>query len=210
MQHIPLQTVKTWDRFYRSNFINSLTGFKAVSLIGTVNKAAQPNLAIFSSIVHLGSDPALVGYINRPLAAAPNTIENIKATNVYTINHIHPGILSQAHQTSAKYQAGVSEFTEAGLTPVYKQNIIAPFVQESMVQYSLQLVEVVPVKHNNTFLVIGSIQHVFLAEGIVEADGFIAIDETGSIASLGSDGYYLPQKIARYKYAKPGVAPQIL
>jgi flavin reductase (DIM6/NTAB) family NADH-FMN oxidoreductase RutF len=103
MQGINISTIKTWERFYRANFINSLTGFKSVSLIGSINTQGQPNLAIFSSIVHLGADPALVGFINRPLAAAPHTIGNIQATKSYTINHVHAGIIQQAHQTSAKY-----------------------------------------------------------------------------------------------------------
>src|ERR1700712_843013 len=128
MQHFNCNTIKSWERFYRANFINSLTGFKPVSLIGTANKDGVTNLAIFSSIVHLGSDPALIGYINRPLASAPHTIDNIKATGVYTINHILPSFVEKAHQTSAKYETGISEFDAVGLTPVFKEGVIAPFV----------------------------------------------------------------------------------
>ena len=80
--------IESWERFYRANFINTLTGFKSVNLIGTVNELGQTNLAIFSSIVHIGSNPPLVGYINRPVNAAQHTLANIQATGVYTINHI--------------------------------------------------------------------------------------------------------------------------
>ncbi len=37
--------IQCWDRFYRANFINSLTGFKSVSLIGAADKAGQTNLS---------------------------------------------------------------------------------------------------------------------------------------------------------------------
>ena len=94
-----------WDRFYRANFLNSLSGFKSASLIGTISESGIPNLAIFSNIVHLGADPALIGFVNRPLAAAPDTIANIQATGVYTINHIQEAFYQKAHQTSAKYPA---------------------------------------------------------------------------------------------------------
>ena len=103
-----ISDIASWERFYRANFINSLTGFKSVNLIGTVNELGQTNLGIFSSIVHIGSNPPLVGYINRPVKAAPHTLANINATKVYTINHIHPSFVQQAHQTSAKYEAGIS------------------------------------------------------------------------------------------------------
>jgi len=205
MQIISSATIKTWERFYRANFINSLTGFKSVNLIGTINNNGQTNLGVFSSIVHLGSDPALIGYINRPLSAAPHTFANIEATGVYTINHIHPSFQEQAHQTSAKYPKEVSEFTAVGLTPEFLGDIAAPFGKESKVKYSLLLKEIIPIKWNNTFLVIGEVQQVKLEEDILLQDGFLALDQAGSLSSNGIDSYYSTQLIDRYKYAKPGV-----
>lgn len=205
MQIISSTTIQAWERFYRANFINSLTGFKSVSLIGTVNEKGQTNLGIFSSIVHIGSDPALVGYINRPIKAAPHTLANIQSTKVYTINHIHPSFLEKAHQTSAKYPAEVSEFDEVGLTPEFLENIGAPFVKESKVKYGLTLEEVIPIKQNDTFLVIGRIQQVKLEETILSPDGFLELDKVSSLCSNGIDGYYATQPIDRYEYAKPGL-----
>ncbi len=203
MQHISISTIKTWERFYRANFINCLTGFKAVSLIATVNDEGQPNLAVFSSVVHLGSDPALIGFINRPLAAAPHTIDNIQSTGVYTINHIHPAIAAKAHQSSAKYDVGVNEFKEVGLTEMFINSVKAPFVEESRVKYALQLVEIVPITHNNTFLVIGTVTDVIIDSNLVQPDGFLTLEEAESLASLGVDAYYTNQKLARFGYAKP-------
>ena len=200
--------ITSWERFYRANFINSLTGFKSVSLIGTINAACQPNLAIFSSIVHIGSDPALIGYINRPLLAAPHTIANIKSTGTYTINHIHPSFLPQAHQTSAKYEAGVSEFDEVGLTPEYFSDIEAPFVKESSIKYALALQEIIPIAANATFLVIGKVIAIHIDKDIVSADGFLHLDKAASVCSNGIDRYYKTELITRLAYAKPGIEPQ--
>ncbi len=205
MNHYTIADIKSWERFYRGNFINSLSGFKSVSLIGTCNEAGQPNLAIFSNIMHLGADPALIGFINRPIEAAPHTITNIKATGQYTINHIQQSFVKQAHQTSAKYLSTQNEFEETNLTAVFKNGCIAPFVAESNIQYALEVVEIVPIKHNNTFLVIGSIKDVYLPAAIVEPDGFVAIDKAGSMASLGIDSYYTCKPFVRYDYAKVGI-----
>jgi flavin reductase (DIM6/NTAB) family NADH-FMN oxidoreductase RutF len=205
MHVIPSTTIKSWERFYRANFINSLTGFKSVNLIGTVNAAGQTNLGVFSSIVHIGSDPALVGYINRPALAAPHTIANIQSTGVYTINHIHPSFVEQAHQTSAKYPDDVSEFDEVGLTPEFMEGVQAPFVRESRVKYALELKEIIPITLNNTFLVIGEIQHVKMEDDILSEDGFLFLDRAASLCSNGIDGYYSTQLIDRYQYAKPGL-----
>ncbi len=200
--------IESWERFYRANFINSLTGFKSANLIGTVNELGQTNLGIFSSIVHIGSNPPLVGYINRPVKAAPHTLANIEATGVYTINHIHPSFVQQAHQTSAKYETGISEFGEVGLTPEFQENISAPFVKESRIKYALSLQQIIPIELNDTFLVIGKIISIQIDNDIVSEDGFLHLDKAASICSNGIDGYYTTELIKRYSYAKPGIQPQ--
>ena len=195
---------QSWERFYRANFINSLTGFKSASLIGTINAQGVPNLAMFSSMVHIGSDPALIGYINRPIAAAPHTLANVKANGLYTVNHIHPSFVDKAHQTSAKYPDEVNEFSEVGLTEEYLEGINVPFVKESAIKYLLSLKEVVPITLNDTFLVIGQLKQVLIDPSLQPtADGFLELDQIGSICSNGLDAYYKTTLIDRYAYAKP-------
>ena len=209
MQHISIDTIKTWERFYRANFINCLSGFKSASLIGTVNADGQPNLAVFSSIVHLGSDPALIGFINRPLAAAPHTINNIEATGVYTINHIHPSFVDKAHQSSAKYPAEINEFEAVNLNAQFIDKIKAPFVGESFIKYALELSEIVPIKQNNTFLVIGAVTDVIIDTKIIGDDGFISIENMGSMSCIGTDAYYTAERFARYGYARSVVINEV-
>jgi len=147
----------------------------------------------------------LVGFINRPVEATQHTLSNIENTGSYTINHIQPSFLDKAHQTSAKYGEGINEFDEVGLTPAFDENIKAPFVKESSVKYALKLSEIIPIKLNNTFLVIGEVIHIMLADDIILSDGFLSLDKSGSVSSNGIDGYYSTQLIGRFKYAKPNV-----
>jgi len=209
MQQFTPAEWQSWERFYRANFINSLTGFKSASLIGTINSQGVPNLGIFSSIVHIGSDPALIGFINRPIAAAPHTLANIKANGFYTVNHIHASFLAQAHQTSAKYPDEVNEFTEVGLTEEYLEGVKVPFVKESPIKYLLSLKEIIPITLNATFLVIGQLEQVLIEQSLQPTiDGFLHLDQAGSICSNGLDAYYNTELIDRYDYAKPGIPVQ--
>ena len=208
MLHLPTEIIQSWTRFYRGNFVNCLSGFKSASLIGTINKEGDTNLAIFSNIVHLGADPALIGFINRPKEAAPHTIANIETTGWYTINHIHSEIIEQAHQTSAKYEEGDSEFSAVGLTPEWQKDIPVPYVKESLIKYALQLVEIVPIKHNNTFLIIGALKEAWIDDSVLDDDGFLSLERANSITSLGVDGYYETKRVARFAYAKPDIAPR--
>jgi len=201
-KHFSISELQTWDRFTRANFINSLSGFKSLSLIGTVNGAGVSNLAVFSNIVHLGADPALIGFINRPLSAAPHTIQNIQETGVYTVNLVTESMYKQAHQTSAKYPDGVSEFEMTGLTEEFRDGCNAPFVAESPVQYVLKLEQVIPIELNNTFFVIGSLQSMYFPEELMEEDGFLDLAKSGILTSLGTSAYYKTTKIDNLPYAK--------
>jgi flavin reductase (DIM6/NTAB) family NADH-FMN oxidoreductase RutF len=205
MQHYSIDEIHTWDRFYRSNFINCLSGFKSVTLIGTIGTNKIANLGVFSNLVHLGADPALIGFINRPREAAPHTIANIEATGAYTMNHIHPSFIQQAHQASAKYVTAESEFDATGLGIEWKENCAAPFVAESKIKYVMELVEIIPIRHNGTFFIIGKVLDVYIEENILTSDGYLHLEEAGSVCSLGTDGYYTTDFLGRFAYAKPGI-----
>lgn len=203
MRHFTLEELQTWDRFTRANFMNSMSGFKSASLVATVNEEGIPNLAIFSNLVHLGADPALIGMVNRPREAAPHTLANIEATGVYTINLFTDEQIKAAHQTSANYAAGVSEFEATGLTPEWHAASKAPFVKESPVKYALTLKEILPIQWNRTFFIIGEVRHVMADETLLQPDGFLALEQAGIVTSLGIDAYYTTQLQERLPYAKP-------
>ncbi len=203
MSLITVETIQRWDRFYRGNFINSLSGYKPVSLIGTINEKGTTNVGLFSNIVHIGADPALIGFINRPRQAAPHTIANIEANGWFTINHIHPGIVTKAHQCSAKYPEEVSEFLATELTTQFIDPCKAPFVSESKIKYALQLQEIIPISVNQTFLVIGAVRFVQLEDGLVQEDGSIDLTNAQSMCSSGLHRYYEPHFHSHFDYAKP-------
>ena len=197
-----------WERFYRANFLNSMSGFKPLNLIATVDEQGVSNLGLFSNIVHLGADPALVGFVNRPREAAPHTLGNIERSGFYTINHVHPEILARAHQCSAKYPDGVSEYAETGLTEEWVDGLPVPYVRESLIRYALELVQVNPIPMNGTFFVIGRVLQAQLDPSLVSADGFIDISRADSLVSTGLDAYGRVSALARYRYAKPDKASE--
>lgn len=195
--------IHNFEQRYRATFINSLAGFKNASLIGTVNKEGQTNLAIFNSIFHLGANPALFGFVVRPNSVERHTLDNILSMGVFTVNHVSEEIYRQAHQTSARYAAAQSEFDATGLTCEYRSGFAAPFVVESRLQIGAALVRQMPVEENGTFIIVASIQCVYLPDDCMAADGYIDLEQAGSIACVGLDSYHKTTRIARLAYAKP-------
>ncbi len=203
--HFSEDNILTMETRKRAAFMNSLSGFKSASLIGTIDNDNNTNLAIFSSVIHLGSNPALVGFINRPDSVDRHTFENILATNCFTINHINKSIYKQAHQTSARYPKDVSEFDATGLTTEYIKDFKAPFVKESHIKYGLEFIEKHELKINGTILVIGKVIEVILPESCLLSDGAIDIEMAETIAISGLDSYHTTEKIAKLSYAKPDI-----
>jgi flavin reductase (DIM6/NTAB) family NADH-FMN oxidoreductase RutF len=192
---------------YRANLINSLSGFKSANLIGTCNSQGQTNLAIFSSVVHIGASPALVGFIMRPNNVSRHTLENIQQTKQYTINQVSENFYRAAHQTSARYLTQQSEFEHTGLSTTFLKGIAAPFVKESRLKYALTLQEIMPIPLNNTQLVIGEITDIICDEQFIKNDGYIDIESLNTVCISGLDGYHASKKLSRLSYAKPDSFP---
>ena len=187
----------------RAQLINSISGFRSVALIGTIDTQGQTNLAIFNSIVHIGSNPPLLGFIMRPDSVERHTLSNIMETGCYTINHINSSMYEKAHQTSARYPKNVSEFDAAQLTPQFKDGFMAPFVKESHIQIGMEFKERIEISINQTSMIIGEIKFVHYPANCLLEDGFIDIEKAGTITSAGLDSYHTTQLLQRLQYAKP-------
>jgi len=191
------------EQRYRAMFINSLSGYKSANLIGTIDGQGMTNLAIMSSAFHLGAQPPLMGLIVRPDVAERHTLDNIRSTGVYTINHVNQKIYRQAHQTSARYPKSISEFDAVGLTVEYRHNFTAPFVKESSISMGLELRQEQLMEINGTHLLIGEIVAVKVPDDTVSDDGFIDVAKADTLAIGGLDGYFSAQLQERLAYAKP-------
>lgn len=190
------------EQRFRTQFINSITGFKSLNLVGTINKHGMTNLAVFSQVVHLGANPSLIGIIVRPDSVPRHTLANIAETGCFTLNHVLESFIRQAHQTSARYPEEVSEFTATGLNPLFSEVIEAPYVAESNIRIGLQWRETIPIPLNGTLLVIGEVVEVFLPGDCLGADGYVDLNEAGTITVAGLDAYHRTEKIVRLPYAK--------
>lgn len=205
--HFDDDAIKAMDKRYRANFINSVTGYKSANLIGTISGNNDENLAIFSSVTHIGSNPAMLGFISRPTTVPRHTHTNIKQTKIFTVNHINTEIISQSHQTAAAYEENVSEFEATGLQTEYLNNWKAPFVKEAHIKIACEYVNEYEIKENGTILIIGAIKEIFVPGDCIHEDGWINLESSMGVTINGIDGYAATTLIDRFSYAKPDKAP---
>ena len=204
MIHYSRTDIDQMDKIFRLNLINSCTGFKSANLLGTKSLNGVSNVAVFSSITHLGSSPPLIGFILRPTTVPRDTYRNIKDTGVFTANHIHSDIIEDAHHTSAKYPDEVSEFTKTGLEEEFLGDFPAPFVKGAKIRLGCRFLNEYEIKENNTLLLVSAIEHVFIADlEIQQEDGWLKLENANTVAINGLDGYATTKLLDRFEYARP-------
>ena len=197
--------IENLEQQYRTAFINSLAGFRQAVLVGTKSVGGFTNLAIFNSLIHLGANPALFGLINRPDSVQRDTLQNILETKEYTLNYIQSAEYEKAHQTSARYESGISEFEKVGFNEMYHPSCSAPFVANAVVKIAMKLEDIIPIPLNGTILIIGSVMQVDIDASMVGPDGFVALSEADVLISQGLDAYFVSKAIGRLPYAKPSI-----
>jgi flavin reductase (DIM6/NTAB) family NADH-FMN oxidoreductase RutF len=199
--HLTNQNIKETDRIKRLNLINAITGIKPANMIGTISKDQKTNLAIVSSVIHIGSDPALLGFISRTFGASRrHTYENVQDMKVFTINQVHSEITTKAHYTSVKFEKGISEFDRCHLTEEYIDGFKAPFVKESRVKIGLAWVETIPIRKNDTALLIGEVEHLVIPDEALDDAGEIDLEYLDGTGVSGLNTYYRLQKSITLPY----------
>ncbi|MDB9964394.1 flavin reductase family protein [Vicingaceae bacterium] len=206
MKTFSKEEIQSTDKIFRLNLVNSVSGYKSANLIGTKGKHGE-NLAIFSSVVHLGANPALLGFIMRPASVPRNTLTNMKQTRSFTINSISEEIIEKAHYTSANFEVGISEFSECKLTPEYFGDCQSPFIQESKLKMAMKLEQIIDIELNDTMLIIGSIENIYVDEAALTDNGQLDLNALSTVAISGLNRYHRVQEIANFPYARATKLP---
>jgi flavin reductase (DIM6/NTAB) family NADH-FMN oxidoreductase RutF len=207
--HYKKSEIKDLNRIIRLKLMNSITGIKSANLIGTISEKGCTNLAIFSSVVHLGSNPALIGFVMRPNEDVKrDTLDNILETKQFTINHVNSNFVEKAHYTSLNFNQDQSEFDYCNLESFYIDNYLPPFVKESKVKIGLKLHEIIPIKSNGCKFIIGEVEHILIDDSIdFITEGSINLKDSNSVGVGGLNSYYTMNKIAEFPFPRLSTTP---
>ena len=203
MVHFSKKDIEGLEKIYRLNLINSCTGYKSANLLGSIDNDGNTNLAIFSSITHLGSDPAMIGFVLRPRTVPRNTYNNMFNNKFFTVNHVNTNDIEDAHHTSAKYPKEISEFEKTKFEPEFIDGFISPFVKSSKIKFGCKYLNEYDIKENNTIMVVASIECLYVDNEALQEDGWIRLDKAGTVTINGLDGYAKTTLLNRFKYARP-------
>jgi len=203
MRKITKEDLSQMSKVPRLNLVNCVTGYKSANLIGTVSTDGVLNVAIFSSVTHLGSEPALLGFILRPTTVPRDTYKNLKEMGYFTVNHIAEEMIADAHHTSSSYDEHISEFDKTNLEAEFIDGLKAPFIKGSPVKLLCKYVNEYSIEENGCIHIIASVETIYADESLFHDDEWMQLDRGNVVAINGLDGYAVPKLSDRFHYARP-------
>lgn len=202
MKTLVLDEILSWEREYRRAFVNTLSGIKAAFLLATQDQNGRNNLALFTSVVHLGAAPPLLGVVLRPAQSRQDTRRIIQPGTPFSLNAVSLNQMEAAHQCSAHYPADQSEFDACRLTPWFSATHRAPFVKESPLKIGLTAVDLMDVKANGTRFVVASVTEVHLEEKLLGPDGQIRPHDAQLCGVVGLNAWHSHQPEKNIPFAR--------
>ena len=179
---------------------------RPIAFVSTLSGAGQANLAPFSFFMAGGANPPSV--VISPTAGRSgqpkDTLRNITETGEYVINVVTYGMRERMNQASAAYPHGISEWEEAGFTPVPGVKVGAAHVAESPLAIECKLHQIVSHGEGqmSACYVIGEVVYFHVAESLFDND---AVDprRIDYIGRMGGDWYSRVSPEAMFELGRP-------
>ena len=194
----------------RATLFNLLSGIQPAVVISTSNENGSCNLALFNSLTHIGSNPALLGVFFRPLSVERHTYSNLKRTGTFVVNHLPASMVHTVHQTSAKFERSVSEAERLELSTARLEGFEAPYLEDALISIGLRFEEEQLIQANETLFVIGRCEWIRWNGVEYTPDGFFDWEAWSPLLVAGLDDYFSAHSLVRLAYAEPNKAVEAL
>ncbi|KKZ86215.1 flavin reductase [Rhizobium phaseoli] len=162
---------------------------RPIALVTTVDEHGRINAAPFSFFNCLSADPPIlaIGVENHPDMSFKDTGQNIRMTEVFTVNIVSFAIAEAMHVCGAKYPRGVDELREAGLTAISGEKVASPYIAEAPAAFECRRHVTLELGRSRQ-IVMGEIVYAHYRDGVVDPERLhvdpAAVD---AIARLGGD-----------------------
>lgn len=150
---------------------SGLTVPRPIGWIGTMSNEGVRNLAPYSFFNMVAMYPPT--FVVAPqLTSRKDTLANLQATGVFTINIVTEETVEAMNLSSGTYPAEIDEFELCGLTPISADTNDAPLVAEAVANFECTVVQSIPVGEQRDglagtgMLVIGEAQRIHVAERV--------------------------------------------
>lgn len=172
---------------------------RPIAWVSTTDSNGVFNLAPFSFFTVASANPPVLCFspgmkqviVDGVKTTVPkDTLRNVRETKEFVVNIVSHSIAEKMNLTSGEFPPDVSEFAQAGLTPVKSSLVKAPRVGESLINFECELHQIVEFgQHAGAgSLVLGRIKCVHIDDAVYTG-GHIDLDVLQPIGRLGGYQY---------------------
>lgn len=118
---------------------------RPIAFVSTVDEEGNANLAPYSFFNAFSSNPPILVFSsNRRVVdnTTKDTLDNVLATKEVVVSVVNHAIVRQMAVASVQFDADISEFAKAGLTPVPATEVRPYLVEESPVNMECKVTEI--------------------------------------------------------------------
>ncbi len=170
--------------FYK--LMTSVVVPRPIAWVSTRSADGVDNLAPHSFFTVSCVDPPMIQFTS---VGKKDSLRNVLATGEFVVCLATEPLFEQVNASGTNFPAGVSEFTEVGLTPEPSRVVAPPRVAESPVALECRLHQALEL--GDSTVVIGRVVHASITTDVFDGDplrgGLPSIDKLRPLARLGRD-----------------------
>lgn len=168
---------------------------RPIGFVSTLSLEGVPNCAPFSFFMGVsGRPPILAVSIGRRGHKKKDTLRNLQSTGDFAVNMVTEDIAEKMNIASGDYAPSISEFAEAGLTPLPSDFVKSPRIAESPVSMECQVVRIVEIGDDPSSVVFGRILKYHIWDSVL-ANGVVDVRRLKTIGRLGGNQYCFVREI---------------
>ncbi len=182
-----LSTLSSSDAY---RLVTSVVVPRPIAWVTSVGDDGIVNAAPYSFFNILGSTPPIVGIGvgYRGTGAPKDTARNAVARGEFVVNLVDEANAARMNITGIEFGEGISELTEADLTPVASLKVVTPRIAESPFSLECRLAQTVELGSNRILL--GEVVCIQVRADLVGPDKVILTENAHLIARMhGRSGY---------------------
>lgn len=166
---------------------------RPIAFVSTVDPDGNTNLAPFSFYNGVSSKPPClmvsIGY--RPDGTKKDTLRNIESGGEFVVNSANEWLIEPLVYTAGDFASEISEFSEAGLTPLESVAVKPPRVKEAGLHFECKLyskLEIGPPQAGSSVVIVGEIVKAHI-DARAYHEGRISAKTLEPVGRLGGLGY---------------------
>ena len=166
---------------------------RPIAWVSTVDSAGNLNLAPFSYFTAVCPNPMTLLFCpgwSGLRGRMKDTLHNVRQTEEFVVNIVNEETKEAMNLSATEFEAGISEFEWAGVTPAASETIQVPRVAEAPIAFECKLQQIVVVKEGpgGGAAVFGEVQSIYVRDDVYE-NGRILPEKLQPIGRLAGTSY---------------------